>query len=389
MVAKQGKGRPVSTPVETAKRMTVKAACDLIGVQREFEDLLCLTPEDKGSDREKEVRSIASQRLNVASRIVEVMDAKKVVGMELKRSVNKPIVTMRLEEQLDGMKTQEAELYNQLWEIPELGATQQEWDEDYDADMKVRPLGRPGLTIEMKVVRAQNASSAAESDLRKEERRAKVKSPFDVSEAAEKKLAKKKESKAMPGKPKLDELGRLDKKLQLIEKNILRVKSEEEGNNVYSEKGNLLGRKRKPMREKLKALNAEKAQVKSLIKTAEAVLSPAAALRRKVKVLRDKARRDKLASNSATTNKASAVLLKKYESKRAKALSLENQAEELEASSAAPAVNVDLDNLTDEMFDDIKANEERLLEAVESLERQASLKERMEAAQATINKAKP
>lgn len=332
MAAVKGKGRPVSSPLEVAQRKAVKGAVDLLKIQQEFEEVL---KDGGGLDdpkSEREVRSVGQDRLNVAESIVKVIEQKKVKQNELAEiKLNGETKSVkRVQSAMNTLKKQEKELYDRLYDMPMLGTTQEEWDQDYGEDFKIRPLGRPGLTVEIRLVRALQDAKSLEKELRELEKQGGVSEPFDISAAAEVKINKSDGVKRSPGKPKLDELGRLDKRLLAIEKKMQQVKLGEDvsGGHSFNDNGSLLGRKRKPVTVKLQELEADRELALKEIKEEESKLSPLGKKKRQIKLIRDDARRDKIAANNAISKKEQAEKLKDYKSKRAKADKLEKKIQE-------------------------------------------------------------
>lgn len=382
------KGRPASTPFQTAKREAIKAARDMLLVEQELQDSLCL--EDADEARITEVKSIARDRLTVAARLVKVLDTKIEVSHELKNAKRQED-QRALTRKVSTLRTQEGQLYKQLWTLPELGATQDEWDNDYDESMKKRPLGRPGLTVEVRVVRARLRAEETEREFRKLEVDSGSRPPLDITEEAKRKLVSK-GRKTSPGKPRLDELGKLDKRLQLIDRKIEAIEAEKDvkAQVKKSSNGVSLGRKRKSKDEKIAPLRADRAVVVGMIEQAEKILSDSAKAKRMVKSLRDQARRIKLKANEESDQTAKLALLTKYQNLRDQAKKTEesadtlSQIEEMERLSESKKVpenlkpsQAKLDELTEAKIREIRENEERMIEAIESIERQANLAQRM------------
>ena len=321
----KSRGRPESTPLEYSQRQVVKAKIDVLSTLHEFNLILCLSLTDKSSLRGKEVIAISKDRLAIAKSIETVLTNKKVINKEIRNEteVNQKKV---LTDQLKELKTQEKELFDQLYFLPELGATQAEWDTDYDDDLKKRPLGRPGLTPEIKVVRTQNTLDESIVVLRELERKEGINTPFEFEkEAATKHLASLKGHKDKgPGRPALDQLGKMDKKILLIEKKIQIVVAGEDVKSVISTSSNNieLGRKARSKEDKLKDLTSQKNICTDAINKIEATLPRSGILSRKLKKVGDLARKYKIAANNAVSSEDKKERFLKYKMLRNQVLSL-------------------------------------------------------------------
>lgn len=303
------------------RNAAIKALIKYTTLKEEFEDLLGI----KGSsdDRVSEVKDNANNRMRVASMIVELLERKSNSN----------------DAQLTQIKKQEKELYDELFGLPELGATAYEWEHEYTEEMKKRPLGRPGFTIEIRLTKAQNEYNSALANLRAMEKAQGV-SPLDIYAAAKEKSSQT----ARKGRPKLDDLGIIDRKIAALQKRKEQLEQEEKSVTL-SKKGVVMGRKAVPSEVKIDKIDEEIAALKSMLAKKEASLSKTELKDRKVKRLRDDARKYKIQANAASGEERE-ELLSMYKALRAEAESLAptavtQKAKKVAKKTAKKAVNVE------------------------------------------------
>lgn len=348
MTALNGSKRRGRTPLTELQKAQNEAVRTFLEHKSEVEvicDLLQIKDFTNCIPRDKDVLKVYNNRLVIARQLVAVLDEKK----ELKANADP-----ELAERIEALKVQEAQLYTDIYKLPELGATEKEWEEDFAPEDKVRGLGRPGLLPEMKMIRAENAMQEAQTHLHALEKWEDAQA-FNVVAAATEKLARSIVIR-QPGKPKLDELGKLDHELTSAQRRrevILNKKNAKA--TILSRNGVPMGRKATSPQVKLKTINSEIKDIKASIAAEEAKLDEIGLLKRKVKKIRDQARRLKLTANNER-GKEKAATLKSYEAKRNQAARIDNEIQVLMESAdnkaaakpqAAPApTNVSLETLS-------------------------------------------
>jgi hypothetical protein len=290
MTIEIGRGRPSHTPLKKAVSDCVKNTEILQLLEKEFHVLVGL-----GDDEEKN------------EDLMEVVDGRKCLAEE-KDELTKKIRQFSLENDLvnkEKYTSRRKKLDAELREWPPLGYTVDGWkleasDSDKDIDR-----GRPTLELEVKLVRAEHALRdsriMAESLLKKDNL------SIDLLDGMIE-IEMSKEIK--PGRPKSDELGRLDKKLLDAKRKITYIESgeakkEREDKAVYSKKGALKGRTPKPLDEFLLDYQDDENSIKKRIKSLESKLDANGKLNRELKVLRDQKRKLKksLNENNLMTDK--------------------------------------------------------------------------------------
>lgn len=273
------RGRPTSTPLEKARREALKARRLLEKANSEFNERMA---SDDGSDpaRSNEIRQMADLRMKLAA---GVNDARKLVSQARADKAKKsPGAAARL----SAAKANEKKAYEAFRELPDLGFTQEEWD---DPEVRKRELGRPQLDVEIKRVRAQEDLKEAMEKVKAEEVAAGEK---HVPLAKLVDPVKSSKGKGL-GRPKLDKLGRLDRRLVTLEKKIEQIESEPEIQESAFSSGK--GRRPKTKRAKLIEARTEAKEIKEMISAEEQKLDPVGRINRTLKKLRDERRRMTLA----------------------------------------------------------------------------------------------
>lgn len=279
MATKQtSKGRPSYTPLQKAVSALVKATDNFNILNAEFEALIGVTADDEGTERYAD--------------IMEVVDARKSLAEEkdsltqIIRQMNKENNTAKAEQ----LEARRKEVEEELRQYPPLGFTFEEFEQDGEAQVVELDRGRPAMEIEVRMVRAerelqearrQAIALAAEEDM----------DESDIDAMVEAELNKD----VKPGRPKNDQIGRLDKRVLDLTRKIEYIESgEAEQDRIakqnISEKGSLRGRKPEPLNEILTKLKRELADVKERIVILEGKLDAKGQLERKLKIIRDSKR---------------------------------------------------------------------------------------------------
>jgi len=280
------RGRPKSSPLEKSRREALKAKRHLEDADSEFFERLALDDES-GAERSEEVRQIADLRMKKAAAVNE---ARKLVSQARADEKSRaPGASARLK----AAKAKEKKAYTEFRALPDLGFTQSEWD---NPDMRKRELGRPQLDVEIKRVRAQEALKEAMAALKAEEKNAGEKH-IPLAKLAD--PVKSSRGKGL-GRPKLDRLGMLDRKLGYLEKKIEQIELETD----HQDAANASGKGRKPKTKKAKLVEARKEakDIKKMILAEEEKLDPIGRLNRTLKKLRDERRRMTLVIRDSPKN---------------------------------------------------------------------------------------
>lgn len=195
------RGRKKMHPLDKAYRAWVKADEDLASIRDEMDKMMGLTDEDRKTPKGKEILDVVKRRIDINRKIDGLIN-------EIMGTIYHGKKTPEVEALLEKKKEQRSALYDQLNNMPEIGMTQKEWDETPD-DFKVKRLGRPRVSIEMRYVRAEDALKKAKADVAKEEK---------AANAPHKTLAdlKKKIDPTDAGRPPMLEIDKLEKEVRRL-----------------------------------------------------------------------------------------------------------------------------------------------------------------------------
>lgn len=289
MTTKTGRGRPTHSPLKKAVSECVKNRESLDAVEKEFQAMVGL-----GNDKD------LNEDLN------EVVDSRKALAEEKDELTKKIRAFSAKNDHQNKIKyeNRRKELDLDLRKMPPLGFTFEQW-KDEDVESAEMDRGRPSLEIEVKLVRAERAlreSRAIAVKLLQKE----GKNPEDLDSMI--KIEMSKEIK--PGRPKSDELGKLDKKLSDTQKKIDFIESgeaekERKEKASYSKTGALKGRTPTPLDELLLDCKSELESIQNRIELLESKLDDNGKLNRQLKVLRDQKRalKKKLSQDLSLTGK--------------------------------------------------------------------------------------
>jgi hypothetical protein len=274
MNTKTGRGRPVHSQLQKAVSECVKNTESLEVIEKEFKMMVGL-----GDDKE------LNEDLN------DVVSSRKAMAEEKDELTKKIRMFSEKNDKANKLKyeNRRKELDKELRKMPPLGLTFDQWTEE-DAESAEMDRGRPSLEIEVKLVRAERAlreSTALATDLLKSEGRELSELPVLIEQEMNKEIK--------PGRPKSNELGRLDKKLFDTQKKIDFIESGEAAKQrkekaSYSKIGALKGRKPTPLDELLLDYKSEYESIKNRIDLLESKLDDNGKLNRQLKVLRDQKR---------------------------------------------------------------------------------------------------
>lgn len=274
MVKKAGKGRPSYSPLEKAVSECVKNTEAFNEIKLEFDALLNLGEDEK---RNEQLRDNANERLELA-------EEKDYLTKKIRELSSKGDIAGK--EKYEGIRK---ERDKELREMAPLGLTKKEWNAQKEKDLDME-RGRPSLEIEVKFIRAEKALNESKHKalqiLAKEEKESK-----DLELMINERLNKD----IKPGRPKSDDLGRLDKQLIDVKRKIEYIESGEaqkdrEKKATFSEKGALKGRTPTPLDELLLRYQNESESISERIAKLESKLDEKGKLNRELKLLRDQKR---------------------------------------------------------------------------------------------------
>lgn len=274
MAKVDNRGRPSYSPLEKAISECVKNTEAFNKIQLQFRAMV-----NFGDDPERN------------EELEDVVDARKSLA-EQKDELTKKIREFSAKGDDDKKEHYEEErkiVDKKLRMMPPLGLTFDEWEDEEPEDEDM-DRGRPSLEIEIKLVRAEramNQSKALALKLMKKEGQ----DPKNLDALIEDQLNKD----VKPGRPKSNELGKLDKRLIDVKRKIAEIESGEaeakrKENAVYSDNGVLKGRKPKPLDELLLEYQNEAEGIVERIELLESKLDKQGKLERKLKLVRDKKR---------------------------------------------------------------------------------------------------
>ena len=144
------RGRRPLTPLESARGAAARAKKKHEEVRKEY-DLRLGAGEAIPESEQKAKRQVAQQRY--------------VKFVELERINDDVLAAQRGEkdlpdEELSALKEARSALFKEIGEMPELGLTWEEWDE-LPSSMKARRLGKPKLSLDQRLIRAEIADQEA------------------------------------------------------------------------------------------------------------------------------------------------------------------------------------------------------------------------------------
>lgn len=303
-VNSRGKGRPALSPVVKAKRRAITAIKAHNEISSEFDIMLGVTPDNENTTHAKSVRKVAESRINVSREIEKIN--KKISSFDNSKE-KKPMVKL--------LKAQRKVMYDQYNALPDIGFTFGEWKEIPESEKK-KNLGRPKLSIELRLIRAEEERVASMNDLNKillED----GKQIMDEDTL----LNTTDESEIMieAGRPKLDRLGFMDRELKRLRIKIdhitsgnAHIEQEEkiERTKRSAKTGKILGRPFEDLDEKLARFREEEASMLSIMKEIEDNLDAQGKIDRQLKLTRDQLRQHKANFKSLSSNSSDSVFEK-------------------------------------------------------------------------------
>lgn len=207
------KGRRRLSGIEKAFKAWVRSAAHLAEVEQELDSMIAVPIELRAQGRGLDVMAVVNERLAINRRLDAVISE---LGSLVR--IKKPSL-MQIDE-IKNKKNTRTELFALLNDLPELGATHQEWGDVAD-EFKQKAIGRPRVSVELRYVRAQKAYEHAEIHVRKEELSAGF-APLTLDQVKEK-FGYAKEKAGRPGMTDLDRLDVEVKRISLL----LKVAKEE------------------------------------------------------------------------------------------------------------------------------------------------------------------
>ena len=319
-----GKGRPSHTPLKKAVSECVKHTEDHQLLEKEFDILTGLSQEEKGSERYEELEDVINQRKCLAEEKDDLTRLIRQYSAENDQENKEKYFNRRQKVDLE------------LRELPPLGYTEDEWEEEASEEDKEQERGRPTLELEVKLVRVERSLRDArikagnlikeelqeKENIAAKERAAEIFASQEVDEDSEKELlteeqiynkerviVKDKDAYAhldslikveldkeiKPGRPKSDELAKLDKRLVDTRRKIEHIESgeaqkERDAKVNLSEKGNKRGRTPTPFDELLMNLKNEEVSIIERIELLESKLDRKGKWNRQLKLVRDQKR---------------------------------------------------------------------------------------------------
>lgn len=237
------------------------------------------------NDREREVMANFAKRMELTQVLENVLNSL--------HADNRGELTLSQSEK-KSLTEQKKSLFDQLNELPPIGATQAEWD-SINAEFKKKNVGRPSVSLEQKIIRVTKEFEDTINEIKK------LSGTVDIDEI----MSLSSDSSIIErrnGRPKHDVLGNLDTKLKNIQGKIAYITSGEHQRHVdmrlseslYSEKGKRLGRSFEEPAIKLQRLRDEEATILNTISNLESKLQGDEIEMRNLKKLRD--RRNELKS---------------------------------------------------------------------------------------------
>lgn len=313
------KGRPPIPEREKAYRRAAEAVTLHTQLQTELKSMIGLSEDEYDTPRGKEIIALANERIQVSRGIEDAMTQSNELNTTVRtlRDKIKELHSILMdgavsEPEVKSIKEQELALVAELNEIkaylkelkvfraegnaaynemPELGFTSAEWDAIPEEEKK-KELGRPKLSIEVRIIRAEREKEEALKELND------IEAKEGLPLSTESKLLNEKSSNdgdAENGGPQNDYLMEMDKlfrrlcdEIELIESGEAERQQEDKMKHARrSKQGNLLGRPMEDLDKKLARLRSEAASTISKIDEIEKTLTGLDAVCRDLRVYRD------------------------------------------------------------------------------------------------------
>lgn len=278
-----GQGRKPLSAIERTTRRIVRAHAELVEVEQEFNMMLGLSNPSKPNKRDKEILNIAEIRLKINTTLNRVL--KDVYPLQRMKAEEK---TTEAKDTLKTMVAKRDRMFADLKDIPELGATEDEWAK-MTTEEKARGLGRPKVSLELRVVRARLEFKEADAEYREAEEEAGVEHT-DI----EKLVKLRAGSFSGPGRPSGGMLTQLERKLRTLNKDIEHITSGAAAIDVEARRqkqmqtthGKRMGRPFESLEDRLIRFRAEEKQLVEQISVLEINLTDTEWLQRKTGLTR-------------------------------------------------------------------------------------------------------
>lgn len=168
-------GRPSFSAIEKLKKEALKNFHELTLLNKEVHVMLCLSDEEKSSERGAEVLSNLNKRMGVAQEIFDI-------DSEIKEIKSKDEAAESDDELLENLKNKRKEACDKLNDLPAIGLTNKEWKamKTQFARSNEGSLGRPGIPLEVKIIRAQNIINDLVEEINEMPSTGRSKKPFSV-----------------------------------------------------------------------------------------------------------------------------------------------------------------------------------------------------------------
>ena len=269
------KGRKPLSSIEKAYKAWIRASESLAEVKAELDRMIATSDELRTFGRGLEVMDVVNERIDI--------------NMQLNKLIAELGYLVRIEEptpsqlnEINKKKAQRSKLYDLLSELPELGATHKEW-QDVPSEFKIKPLGRPRASIELRYIRMLNAFEQAEKHIKDEEGFNGVE-PMTLEQA----INKYGVGKQGAGRPSMTTLDKLDAEVKRV--SLLLEAAQDELDNNPTILKSTFGRPSLSAQKKIDNYKERLAGLKDEVLAAESKLGNVGMIDRDLKAKRQKVR---------------------------------------------------------------------------------------------------
>jgi hypothetical protein len=176
-------GRPVLSALEKLKKEALKTHHELNLLNKEVQAMLCLSDDEKESERGMEINAILEKRMDVAKNINDV--DKAISELKKEAQAQDKSATKKTEKRINKSKALRKKLLAQLSNLPAIGLTAKEWLSEKTGMLESDEgtLGRPGIPVEVKIIRANERIDSLLVEINALNLESNIEKPFDIESA--------------------------------------------------------------------------------------------------------------------------------------------------------------------------------------------------------------
>jgi hypothetical protein len=273
MASKQ-RGRPRGTILDQLMRVAAGANRDYNHALVKVQERLAVDPDTDESEA-KEVHMAAENRMRVAEQLYLCQLRLCSIRRQMRKGLR--LVTGKEERELDESIAAERAVWAEYSILPDLGFSEKSWAA-LPAEFRKRPPGKPRTEVDLKLAQAKHRLQIAVAALREEESKAGIK-PVAIADLPDP------QRMLTMGRPRLDRLGVMDKRMHRLELTIDEIQAEPY--DPTRQRKAMVGRPRKTKKARIDDCRSKIATLKLAIDELEAHLMPSERPVRLIKKLRN------------------------------------------------------------------------------------------------------